>query len=313
MSIYQHQYILDSDIVVPTGMNTELAIAIARADIDRFATYEDGNEKYTVASLEFVDQTCLMTKVQETLNVLITPLLDRLHVSLKPLPLLLSVPQEISEHDLRNWIDESDFSDYLSNIKFSKNSGNAFLQECLNSLAEPDAIMCIAIDSLYEKKEALMSSRDAMSGTNPWGVLPSEGGAGMVLTKRNVLDTLKLIPQSKIVYSQFDWHSSDRRGCARLIRAASKHHDNLGPIYSDMTNQRAHTEDYGFAIGARSEVIPYAQQVTLTNEFWGTIGGGSGIATLATMNHLSSVGILSTAFLFDQNNTRSLFILNREK
>lgn len=313
MSIYQHQYILDSDVVVPTGMNTELAIAVAQADIDRFAAHEENNEKYTVATLEFVDQTSLMTKVQETLSLLITPLLDRLHISLKPLPLLLSVPQDISEHDLRDWISESDFSDYLSTIKFSRNNGNAFLQECLNSLAEPDAIMCIAIDSLYDKKETLISAKEVMSGSNPWGVLPSEGGAGMVLTKRNVLDTLKLIPQSKIMYSQFDWHSNDRRGCSRLIRAVSKKYNNLGPIYSDMTNQRAHTEDYGFAIGARSEVIPNAQQVTLTNEFWGTIGGSSGIATLATMNYLSTINVTSTAFLFDQNNTRSLFILNRMK
>ena len=37
-----------------------------------------------------------------------------------------------------------------------------------------------------------------MSTNNPWGVIPSEGGAGLILCRRNTIETLKLKPQAQL-------------------------------------------------------------------------------------------------------------------
>ncbi|GLR73199.1 hypothetical protein [Aliivibrio sifiae] len=302
------QFVLDSEIATSTGMNVELAIAVAKADIDRFSTYENDGDKYTIAELDYIKADDLFEKTKQLLIEVLVPVLERLHISLKPLPLLLSIPASLSRHDIRDWLSESEYSAYLSNITISKHQGNLFMAECLQSLDEPDAVLCIAVDSPLSEIEILIENRQVMSAKNPWGMIPSEGAAGMVLTKRNVIDTLKIAPQSQLMYMGFDKASEDRRGCSRLIRQACKSHSNLGVVYSDMTNQRAHVEDYGFAIGARSEALPNAQEINLTNEYWGTLGGASGIATIASMNYLHDNETLASLFLFDQFNTRSLLI-----
>ena len=302
------QFVLDSEIATSTGMNVELAIAVAKADIDRFSTYESNGDKYTIAELDYIEADDLFEKTKQLLIEVLVLLLERLHISLKPLPLLLSIPASLSRHDIRDWLSESEYSAYLSNITISKHQGNLFMAECLQSLDEPDAVLCIAVDSLLSEIESLIENRQVMSAKNPWGMIPSEGAAGMVLTKRNVIDTLKITAQSQLMYMGFDKVSEDRRGCSRLIRQACKSHSNLGVVYSDMTNQRAHVEDYGFAIGARNEALPNAQQVNLTNEYWGTLGGASGIATIASMNYFHDSNSLASLFLFDQFNTRSLLI-----
>ena len=301
-------FVLDSEIATPTGMNVALAVAVAKADIDRFSNHESNGDKYTVAAVEYIQAPDAFEKTKQLIIEVLVPLLDRLHIFLKPLPLLLSIPTSLSDHDLRDWLSESEYSAYLSHITISKYQGNAFMVECLQSLNEPDAILCIAVDSLLDDIDNLIATQQVMNAKNPWGMIPSEGAAGMVLSKKNVIETLKIKPQSQLMSMGFDWKSSDRRGCSRLIRQASKLHDNLGVVYSDMTNQRAHVEDYGFAIGARSEVLPNAQQVVLMNEYWGTLGGASGIATIAAMHFLHDTDALATLFLFDQFNTRSLLI-----
>lgn len=308
-----YEYILDTEVTVPSGINVELAIAVAQANIDLFSSYEADGETYTLATLAFLEQSNIFTKVTDILTFLLPPLLERLPTLLKPLPIILSVPSTISEHSLLNWIHNSQYMGYLSHITISHNRGNAFIEECLHNGSEPDAVICIAIDSLLDELDALIEKKKVMCKVNPWGIIPSEGGAGMVLIKKNVVDTLKLSPQSQIVFSQFDHDCSDRRGCSRLIRLVSKDFTHLGLIYSDMTNQRSQIEDYGFAIGARSEVMSHEQEVLLTNEYWGTIGDASGIATLATINALHPVGEIATAFLFDQHNSRGLLVLKKNK
>lgn len=313
MSQFYGQFVLDSEIATPTGMNVELAVAVGKADIDRFSSYESNGKKYTIAELEYINAANPLEKTKQLLIEVLVPLLDRLHISLKPLPLLLSIPSSLSRHEIRDWLSESEYSAYLSNITVSKHQGNAFMAECLQSLDEPDAVLCIAVDSLLDDIDNLIENQQVMYAKNPWGMIPSEGAAGMILTKRNVLETLKITPQSQLIFMGFDWASSDRRGCSRLIRQACKSHSDLGIVYSDMTNQRSHVEDYGFAIGARSEALPNAQNVTLTNEYWGTMGGASGISTIVTMNYLHDTEALASVFLFDKSNTRSLLIFKATK
>ena len=308
MSQRYGQFILDSEIATSTGMNVELAIAVAKADIDRFSTYESHGDKYTIAELDYIQSDDLFEKTKQLLIEVLVPLLNRLHISLKPLALVLSIPAPLSHHDIRDWLNESEYSAYLSNITVSKHQGNLFMVECLQSLDDLDAVLCIAIDSTLNEIEGFIENKQVMSAKNPWGMIPSEGAAGMILTKRNVIETLKITPKYQLMFMGLDKASADRRGCSRLIRQACESHSNLGVVYSDMTNQRAHVEDYGFAIGARSEALSNAQNVVLTNEFWGTLGGASGIATIASMNYLHNSEELGSLFLFDQVHTRSLLI-----
>ncbi|MCR9419598.1 hypothetical protein NB498_19850, partial [Vibrio alginolyticus] len=110
---------------------------------------------------------------------------------------------------------------------------------------------------------------------------PSEGGAGLILCRRNTVETLKLKPQAQLGYIDTELNTSDRRGMFRLVQRASKKLDSFGEVYSDMTNLRMHSEDYGFALGAKAERFTNPEQPQLINELWGTMGSCSSLALIA--------------------------------
>ncbi|WP_299015031.1 hypothetical protein [uncultured Photobacterium sp.] len=305
------RYIMASDVVVPTGMNIELAVAVAKADLGRFTQYESPNtgELYTVARADFLAADDLQGKTHELLSIMLNSLLSKLPSSLKPLPLLLSLPSSVSQIMVQEWLESSEYAHLISNIQVSEQGGNRFVRECIEAMKELDVLVCIAVDSLFEQIDDLIEQSCVMSKSNPWGVIPSEGAAGMVLTKKSIVETLKLRPQASVLFASFDLESNDRRGCTRLVRKASKYTQQFGQIYSDMTNERSHIEDYGFAIGARSECFAKPQDAILTNEWWGTLGRASGIATVATFAHLHDDPQPGSLMLFDQLHSRSLLQL----
>ena len=53
-----------------------------------------------------------------------------------------------------------------------------------------------------------------------------------------------------------------------------------------MHNSRDHTEDYGFALGARAEKFDNPQQPFLINDLWGTLGQASSLALLCSFTQV---------------------------
>jgi hypothetical protein len=157
--------------------------------------------------------------------------------------------------------------------------------------------------------EELIEEGLVMSSTNPWGMIPSEGAAGFVLCRKNLVDTLKLNPQAKLGYMEIDTNSTNRRGMYRLVQNASKVLESFGDVYTDMTNLRAHTEDYGFALGARAECFKNPQQPNLINELWGTMGGCSALALVAFAIRQHHFNEAISLLMFGQNNEKALLQL----
>ena len=65
-----------------------------------------------------------------------------------------------------------------------------------------------------------------------------------------------------------------------------------------MTNSRAHSENYGFAVGARSEYFSEPDNITQINELWGYLRNASALTCLALVSREISVELNATMFLF---------------
>ncbi|NMT04076.1 hypothetical protein HKB22_03910, partial [Vibrio parahaemolyticus] len=90
---------------------------------------------------------------------------------------------------------------------------------------------------------------------------------------------------------------------------ASKKLTAFGEVYSDMTNLRAHSEDYGFALGAKAERFINPEQPLLINELWGTMGSCSSLAlgAFAVKNHHFNQPV--TLLMFDFGGDKALLQL----
>ena len=249
------RYVLGMEVMTPTGMNLDIATNVANADLARFdqVVGEDGIERFTFAKIEYTKESDLFEKTCELTANLLDSLLAQLPRSLKPIPLLLAVPTTISLVKMQEWLGESDYSDFLSVVETVHASGPSFVLQAMKSLDKYDAMMCISVDSMVNRMQELIDDSMVMSTNNPWGVIPSEGGSGLILCRRNTVETLKLKPLAQLGYIDTELNTTDRRGMYRLVQRASKKLNAFGEVYSDMTNLRAHSEDYGFALGAKAE------------------------------------------------------------
>ncbi len=311
MSYIQDRYILGSEVAVSTGPNLDLALALARADLGEFDSKEDplDNQNKTVAGIAYLEATETKARFCELLTLIVTGLLKQLPKILKPLPLFLTMPEGINQADINEWKDAFAESHCFSLVKADHSSGCQNLETASRQLTEFDAVMAVAIDFPILEFETYAEAKRLYSANNPWGVILSEGAAGVVMTKRAVVDTLKLPALVRIESFHCDDQGDDGRACARLVRKNSRSIENFGRIYTDMTNQRHHTEDYGFAVGARSECIPDADQLVLINDIWGYLGNASALATLAVAIRETN-SQLSTLFLFDKGARRAVLTLN---
>lgn len=300
------RYVLGMEVMTPTGMNLDIANAVGHADLAQFdqLTGEDGIERFTFAKIAYTEATEPFEKSCELTRYLLDSLLAQLPRSLKPIPLLIAVPTSVSTVKMQEWLGESTYSASLSKVEVVHASGPSFLLQAIKSLDQFDAMMCIAIDSLVDSMDDLIKDAKVLSTRNPWGVIPSEGGAGLLLCRRNTVETLKLNPKAEIGYFDTELNQSDRRGMFRLVQNASKQLEAFGELYSDMSNLRAHSEDYGFALGAKAERFTNPQLPLLINDLWGTMGHCSAPAL---------VGITANNHHFNQPASLMMFDINGDK
>tara|TARA_B100001059_G_C17813707_1_gene573836 strand:+ start:299 stop:1252 length:954 start_codon:yes stop_codon:yes gene_type:complete len=305
------RFVIGMEALTPTGMNLDIATTVAKADLGRFDQHVagDGIERYTCASIEYISSTTLFEKYSEIIETLVESLLNQLPKALKPIPLLVNIPNGISIAEMSEWLSECKHCDFISHYEVVQQSGPSHLTSSLAKLNQFDAIMCISVDSLFDTLSDLIDAGEVMSSSNPWGIIPSEGGAGLLLCRNNLVHTLKLKPKAKLGYFATEPASTTRRSVMKLVRNASCHIKNFGPVFSDMTNLRAHTEDYGFALGARAECFDNPQQPTLINDFWGTLGSCSTLALIACTIQEVESNRPATLLMFDVNGERALLQL----
>ncbi len=305
------RYVLGMEVMTPTGMNLDVATSVAKADLARFDQMvgKDGIERFTFATIEYTKESELFGKTCELTAHLLDSLLVQLPRSLKPIPLLISVPTTISLAKIQEWLGESDYSDFLSVVEAVHASGPSFVLQAMKSMDKYDAMMCISVDSTVSSMQELIDDAMVMSTNNPWGVIPSEGGAGLLLCRRNTLETLKLKPQAQLGYIDTELNTADRRGMFRLVQRVSKKLDSFGEVYSDMTNLRAHTEDYGFALGAKAERFIDPEQPNLINELWGTMGSCSALALIAFTVKNHHFNHPASLLMFDFNGDKGMLQL----
>lgn len=305
------RYVLGMEVVTPMGMNLDIASTVAQSDLARFEQMEgnDGIERLTFAKIEYTKESKTFEKTCELTSYLLNSLLAQLPRSLKPIPLLIAVPKSVSPVKVQEWLGESDYSAFLSVVEAVHSSGPTFLLRSIKWLDKYDAMMCISVDSLVDSLQELIDSSMVMSTNNPWGIIPSEGGAGLILCRKNTVDTLKLTPQAQLGYFDTELGESDRRGMYRLVQRANKKLDTFGYVFSDMSNLRAHSEDYGFALGAKAEKFINPEEPQLINELWGTMGSCSSLALLAfsIANHRSNQP--ASLLIFDHYGDKGLLQL----
>ncbi|MEF1304871.1 hypothetical protein QTO17_23645, partial [Vibrio owensii] len=85
--------------------------------------------------------------------------------------------------------------------------------------------------------------------------------------------------------------------------------DSFGEVYSDMTNLRMHTEDYGFALGAKAERFTNPEQPQLINELWGTMGSSSSLALIGFTVKNHHFNQHASLLMFDFNGDKGLLQL----
>ncbi|MGF1696319.1 hypothetical protein L4C54_11665 [Vibrio lamellibrachiae] len=307
------RYVLGADVMTSTGMNIDIALSVAKADLGLFnqKVSSKNSSRISYANIEYLEATKYEDKCAEMAEVLIESLLTKLPKPLKPIPLYISISKQLSPHEFKDKLELLESNRWISHITVVQDTGIRFFEQSLEALNKCDALMSIAIDSMHEQLDALLDDNLVLSDQNPWGVIPSEGAAGVILTKRNIIDTLKLVPQASFgqLFSEHD--TSDRRSMMRLIRRASKQVSGFGRVYSDMTNMRKDTEDYGFALGARAEKFINPQRPFLINDLWGTMGNASVYALIATFIREQNSEEQASLLFFDHKGDRGLITMQK--
>ncbi|MCG7490832.1 hypothetical protein MHN79_15180 [Vibrio sp. Of14-4] len=305
------RYVLDTEVVTPMGMNLELSLAIAKADLSRFNQHQtDTGEKYIFSKIDFLDAEDRFERFIEMIDLLINSLLNKLPKMLKPIPVIVSVPESVDDKKVMAWLEECEHSKWLSKFEIVHSSGPRFIEQSLQLLEHHDAIISVAADSLFDQLEAFISQSKVMGDKNPWGMIPSEGGAGVILTRKNIIETLKLKPLAMLEYFISEKDCNDRRGMMKLVRNAALTYQHLGRVYTDMQNSRDHTEDYGFALGAKAEKFDNPQQPFLINDLWGTLGQASSLALLAAFTQVHSSSDSASLLMFGNNGDRGLLTVS---
>lgn len=305
-------YLLNAEVVTPTGMNRDIALSVAKADLGRFNQVSQADQqRYTYAKADFLSAEDLAQRLVEMVIIVANALLSPLPSMCKPMPLLVNIPAALAPHHFQKLLEKSELFNQLSIITVTQQSGASVIAHALQLLTQQDIVLCIAVDSLVANLDALIADATVFCQTNPWGIIPSEGSAGMILCSKNLVDTLALRPVAKLEYFDIERQVLDRRAMMRLVRKASAWHPTLGKVYSNMTNSRHDSEDYGFALGARIEIFNQPQQPFLINELWGTLGVSSALALLAVFAAEHPDSELASLLMFEQNGDRAILAMTR--
>ncbi|NRB69546.1 MAG: hypothetical protein HRU48_19625 [Vibrio sp.] len=313
MSNVYGRYVLDVDVLTPMGMNLDISLAVAKADLARFNQHpaENGIDKFTFAKADFIKADKKQERVVEMIDSLLSSMLAKLPKTLRPVPVVISVPESTDNNRLQAWVEASKHAKWLSKIDITHIGGPRFIHDSLTILNQQDAVLCIAVDSLFSELAPLIADDNVQGSQNPWGLIPSEGGGGVIFTKKNIVDTLKLKPVASLDYFVAEWNTSDRRGMMRLVRKAGAAFEHLGYIYSDLNNSRHHTEDYGFALGARAEKFTNPDQPVLINGLWGTLGQSSAMALLCSFTQMHPSSDPACLFMYGLDGDRGLLRISR--
>ena len=307
------RYVLGGEVITPCGMNLDISTAVAKADLDRFMQREgeEVTDRFLCANIEFLEQVDWFDRCTELLLVMLESLFQKLPRSLHTIPLIIGVPESIEAVKLQDWLNETPFASKISYCEVLHDSGALVLNRALTLLDNYDALLCISIDSLINELEKWVEQGKVLSSECPWGIIPSEGSAGLILCRHNTIETLKLKPKSKITYFDLELDTTDRRGMFRLVQRASKHLSHLGAVFSDMTSLRAHTEDYGYVLGAKAKKFTHPQQPLLINELWGTMGRCSLFVLMVYAAYYSDVEQPSILLSFDLYGDKALLQMQK--
>ncbi|QUJ69424.1 hypothetical protein KDD30_21940 (plasmid) [Photobacterium sp. GJ3] len=139
-------------------------------------------------------------------------------------------------------------------------------------------------------------------------MIASEGGAGVIMASRSFVEAMKIEPLATLD----GWSCEPDEGhhlMSRVLRRHSRAVDQLGLLFSDMTNLRTHQEDYGFAVGAKGEALLNPEQVIQSHSLWGYLGHASLYATLALAARYPNALRNRSAFLFGADHSRAMLTL----
>ncbi|WP_052772034.1 hypothetical protein [Vibrio mexicanus] len=306
------KFIIASELVTPSGMNSSISMSVAKAELSRFAsqTCPTTDKKYACASIDFIKADSLEEKWVEVTNLLLDSLLQQIPPSLKPIPMLITLPQSVKENEFNEKFATSGNSNLISHYEVIHcDSGPALVEQAIKSLDRHDAVLVVGLDSLFEARLGLLEAGEVLTSGVPWGVVPSEGGAGVILARRNLVETLKLNHEAKFNYFSVDYSGSSRQALMSLVRNASRNMAHLGRIYTNKTNSRSHTEDYSFALGARAEKFAAPQQPLAIDKLWGTMGKCSSLALMCVFASQDSDKEGTTLMMFDQGFHRGLLFI----
>ncbi len=313
MNNYKAGYVLAVEVISPSGMNLEISTNVAKADLALFEqkNIDEDMQQYICSQIEYTEHETFDEKLYEMVSYIVNALIEQVPKALKPIAILLNTPEETSAIKMADWLGESAHAKNISNVEIVHSSGPSFVLQTIKSMERHDSLMCISVDSLVSCMADLIDQGLVMSKSNPWGVIPSEGAAGLVLCKNNIIDTLKLSPRAQFGYLDLETNSDDRRGLLRLVQRASKRLDFFGEVFSDLTNLRLDTEDYGFAIGARAEFFLNPQQPNLINDLWGTMGRCSSIALIGYAIETHDLNEPVCLLMSDMNSDKAFLQLHR--
>lgn len=305
------RYVLGVEAVTPAGMNVEISTAVASANVAKFSQQEiaGGLDRYPYAHIEYINGSSPLQRHCEMLSIVLDSLLAQLPRMLKPVPLLLSIPSYLDSSQVQAWLDDSDYGPLILVSEIVTMPGPQLVGKMTEMLDGYDAIMCVATDSLYEIRDDLVHLSKVMSSDNPWGVIPSEGAAGVTLCRSSTVDTLKLSPLAKLGYLDIESQAASARAMYGLVQKASKQIESFGEVYTDMTNLRNHTEDYGFALGAKAERFTNPQQPKRINDLWGTLGSCSSLALISYATKTHSFNNPISLLMFDVDDAVGLLQL----
>ncbi len=173
------KFIIASELVTPSGMNSSISMSVAKAELSRFAsqTCPTTDNKYACASIDFIKADSLEEKWVEVTNLLLDSLLQQIPPSLKPIPMLITLPQSLKENAFRENFASSDNANLISQYEvLDCDSGPEFVDQAIKSLDRYDAVLVVGLDSLFEERLELLDAGKVLTSGVPWGVVPSEGG-----------------------------------------------------------------------------------------------------------------------------------------
>ncbi|MDA9556563.1 hypothetical protein N9R79_03535 [Vibrio sp.] len=311
--------IVSAEAVTPNGFDLDMSLSLSKAKVSPFTQghHQKTHQKYTYAHAEFIkddglenesydsddpesDSKRLHTLLVDLEHVLKSQLLTQLQsvanetnrhpINQFQLPLLIGVPERVDIPHLRSLLQQTLSPTLYSQLIIEPFGGVQLLSLALTLQAQYSALMVISVDSLLCFQEALVDRQLVLSKSSSWGMIPSEGAAGVVLMSSTYRHALGLPPCPMIDVALFSEPGS--RGSMDLLKLARqikkqrrevKKDMTFGYLVSDKTGLYQDEESYGFFMGAMAQHCDRRIPPMMLEKYWGTIGQASCCSVLAVI------------------------------